>query len=67
MKATGTANRFKTSDIKIHVDSVGFFECRHKFQGMLIDGAYYESRGEARREAVKVLREIQEFGPIDHT
>ena len=53
-------NYFKTLDIKISKDSVGCYTAEHRFQGTLIDGNFYNSRAECRREAVEVLREIKD-------
>ena len=53
------ANMFKTSDIRIYKDSQSAYTAMHKFQGMLIDGSFYDSRTECRRDAVQVLRDIQ--------
>ena len=50
---------FKTSDIRISKDSLGFYDASHKFQGRLYDWVPFPSRTEARREAVKLLREKQ--------
>ncbi len=52
-------NEFKTSDIQISKDSVGCYTATHKFQGVLIDGNFYNDRAECRRDAVKVLSEIK--------
>ena len=57
-------NKFKTSDIKINKDSYGYFTCKHKYQGTLIDGNFYETRIEARKEAVEVLKEKKEMDGI---
>jgi hypothetical protein len=59
---TTTANHWKTSDIKIAVDSVGDLRATHKWAGLLIDGAFYDQpdqRVACRREAVIVLRELR--------
>jgi hypothetical protein len=53
-------NYFKTSDIKIWKDSQNCFTATHKFQGHLIDGSFYASRQECRREAVLILKEKKE-------
>jgi uncharacterized protein YegP (UPF0339 family) len=49
-------NYFKTSDIKIQKDSAGCFTAKHKYQGILIDGNFYNSHQECRKEAVEVLK-----------
>lgn len=55
-----TINRYRTSDIKIHKDSQGCYECTHRYQGTLIDFNFYDSRAEARRAAVEVLMEMKD-------
>ncbi len=52
-------NEYKTSDIRISTDSVGYMTAEHKHKGVLIDSGYYESRKECRRDAVEVLNEIK--------
>jgi hypothetical protein len=54
------SNLWKTSDIKISKDSQGYFTCTHKYQGVLIDFDYFESRTEARRAAVEELKFLKE-------
>lgn len=49
-------NLWKTSDIKIQKDSVGCYTATHKWAGVLIDGNFYNSRAECRREAVVELK-----------
>jgi hypothetical protein len=56
---------FKTSDIRISKDSVGFYEASHKFQGHLYEGVSFASRTDARREAVRLLREKQDGSYCD--
>tara|TARA_B100000809_G_scaffold1403_1_gene1603 strand:+ start:186 stop:470 length:285 start_codon:yes stop_codon:yes gene_type:complete len=53
-------NSWLTSDIKISTDSAGYMDAVHKWQGLLIETGYYESRSECRRDAVKVLKERKE-------
>lgn len=55
-----TVNYYKTSDIKISTDSVGYMTAEHKYQGLLIDSGFYENRSDCRRDAVEVLKEIKE-------
>jgi hypothetical protein len=60
-----TRNVWKTSDIRVTVDSVGFYTAEHKYQGLLIDGTCYDPRNgnprtQCRREAVEVLREMKD-------
>jgi len=50
----------RTSDIKITVDSGGWYDAKHKYAGTLIDGSIFNNRSECRREAVKVLLELKE-------
>jgi|TARA_R110000772_G_scaffold83556_1_gene176734 hypothetical protein len=54
-------NIWKTSDIKIHQDSVGGMTATHRHAGVLIDGNFYENndRSECRRDAVEVLKEMK--------
>jgi hypothetical protein len=58
-------NIYKTADIKISSDSMGAITATHKFHGVLIDSHMFwantqsESRQIARREAVKILKEIK--------
>lgn len=52
-------NHWKTSDIKIATDSAGYMTATHKWQGVLIDSEYYESRKLCRRDAVEVLKEAK--------
>ena len=51
---------WKTKDIKIRKDSVGFFTATHPWGGTLIDSHCFQDRNEARRAAVEVLRELEE-------
>jgi hypothetical protein len=60
-------NHWLTSDIKLHVDSVGCYDATHAYQGTLIDSDFYPSRAAARREAVKILREMKEDAEITET
>lgn len=53
-------NRFKTSDIKLHKDSQGEYTARHGYQGYLYENSYFETRTEARQEAVRLLKELKE-------
>ena len=53
-------NYWKTSDIKISTDSAGYMTATHKWAGLLIDSAYYESRAECRRDAVEILKDMKE-------
>ena len=53
-------NDWKTSDIKISTDSVGCMTAKHQHAGILIDSSFYADRAECRRDAVKVLKEMQE-------
>ena len=59
------ANYWKTSDIKLSTDSVGCITAEHKYAGILLDGCDYESRAEARRDAVEVLKEMKEMEACD--
>ena len=56
---------FKTSDIRMSKDCVGFYEASHKFQGYLYEGVSFSSRTDARREAVRLLREKQDGSYFD--
>ena len=58
-------NSWLTSDIKISTDSAGYMDAVHKWQGLLIETGYYESRSECRRDAVKVLKERKEEEELD--
>jgi hypothetical protein len=53
------SNEYLTSDIKISTDSVGFMTAEHSNQGLLIDGSFFSSRQECRREAVLILKEMK--------
>jgi len=53
-------NYWKTSDIKITKDSVGYMTAEHKYAGLLIDSSYYQDRGECRRDAVEILNELKQ-------
>lgn len=53
-------NRYKTSDIRIHKDSVGGYEVSHRYQGTLIDWDFFNSRQEARRAGVEILKQMKE-------
>jgi hypothetical protein len=57
---TQQTNYWKTSDIKISKDSVGCYTAEHKYAGTLIDGNFYDSRTECRRDAVQELKEMKE-------
>jgi len=57
---TQATNYWKTSDIKISKDSVGCYTAEHKFAGTLIDGNFYDSRTECRRDAVQELKDRKE-------
>ena len=59
-KKPKSRNRFLTSDIKLHKDSQGDYYADHKYQGVLIESIYFNTRTEARREAVEVLMDIKE-------
>ena len=50
---------YKVSDIKISTDSVGFRTATH-FGKILIDSALFESREECRKEAAKIIHEMNE-------
>lgn len=50
-------NMWKTSDIRITTDSVGYLTAEHKWQGTLIESEFYDNRTECRRDAVEILRE----------
>mgnify|MGYP001224710804 CR=1 FL=1 len=52
--------QWKTKDIKISKDSVGFFTATHPWGGTLIDSHCFQDRNEARRAAVEVLREKED-------
>ncbi len=52
-------NYWKTSDIKITKDSIGYFDADHKWAGSLIQTGFYENRNECRRDAVEVLKEMK--------
>lgn len=54
-------NIYKTKDIKIHTDSQQCRTATHKYHGTLIDGEYYETSADCRRDAVEVLKEIKEL------
>lgn len=54
-------NEFKTSDIKVNREADGCYSATHRFQGDLIVSMIYDSRTEARRDAVEVLKEIKEL------
>jgi len=56
-------NYWKTSDIKISTDSVGYMTAEHRWQGILIESSAYwpensNPRTQCRRDAVKVLKEM---------
>ena len=53
-------NKFLTSDIKLHKDSQGNYEAKHKYQGYLYECEYFDTRAEARNEAVIILKELKE-------
>ena len=55
-------NEYLTKDIQISTDSVGHMKATHKYQGLLIDGSFYASRKDCRREAVEILKEKKEQG-----
>ena len=52
-----TENTWKTSDISIWKDSIGFYYAEHKYQGLLLETEYFPDRNAARREAVVALNE----------
>jgi len=52
-------NKWRTADIKIFKDSAGVFDAEHKYAGYLYEALFFETRAEARRFAVEVLREIE--------
>jgi hypothetical protein len=54
-------NYWKTSDIKISTDSAGYITAQHKYAGTLLECCFYDSRAEARRDAVEVLKEMKEL------
>lgn len=51
---------FKTSDIRLHKDSQGFYEASHKYAGRLFDYEYFDTRQNARRAAVDELKHAKE-------
>ena len=53
-------NKFKTADIRLHKNSVGDYEAWHLYQGTLYEMEYFETRPEARKEAVNVLKVLKE-------
>lgn len=53
-------NYWKTSDIKLSSDGKGFYNAEHVYAGLLLDWHCFASRAEARRAAVKILRERHE-------
>ena len=65
--SAGNASKkqFKTCDIRISKDCAGFYEASHKFQGYLYEGVSFSSRTDARREAVRLLREKQDGSYCD--
>tara|TARA_R110000744_G_scaffold3823_1_gene14110 strand:- start:183 stop:458 length:276 start_codon:yes stop_codon:yes gene_type:complete len=65
--APSIMNIWKTSDIKISTDSVGCITAEHKYAGKLLDNCFYESRAEARRDAVEVLKEMKELAACDQS
>jgi hypothetical protein len=52
-------NYWKTTDIRISKDSVGFYTATHKYAGVLIDGCFYNNRTECRKEAVDILKQLK--------
>ena len=50
-------NYWKTSDISITKDSVGYFWAEHKWAGQLIESGFYEDRKSCRKDAVEILME----------
>lgn len=54
-------NIYLTKDIKIHTDSQQNRTATHKYHGTLIDGDYYPTVADCRRDAVEVLKEIKEL------
>ena len=54
-------NTFKTSDLKISKDSQGMYEASHIYQGYIYDWSYFDSRAEARRAAVEVLKDMKQM------
>ena len=51
--------RYKAKDIKITTDSWGFRTATH-FGKILIDSALFESREACRKEAAKIIHEMNE-------
>ena len=60
-----TKNIFRTSDIRISKDSQDYYTATHPHHGTLVDFTWFESRTEARREAVANLKDIKENGSSD--
>ena len=50
-------NHWKTSDIKLRKDSLGYYDAEHTHAGLLFETEYYPDRNSARRAAVKALKE----------
>jgi hypothetical protein len=48
-------NSFKAADIKLHKDSQGAYEAKHKYQGILYESEFFDTKRDARIEAVYVL------------
>lgn len=51
--------RYKVKDIKISTDTWGFRTATH-FGKILIDSAYFDSREACRKEAAKMIHEMNE-------
>lgn len=53
-------NTWLTKDIKLSVGAKDCYDAEHKHAGYLFEMVYFESRKEARRYAVEMLKEKQE-------
>ena len=54
-------NYWKTSDIKISTDSAGYMSAEHRWAGVLIESDIFDSRAQCRKEAVLLLKEMEEL------
>ena len=53
-------SHWRAADIRLRRDSQGYFEATHPHAGALFESDYFETRAQARSEAVRILRQKQQ-------
>jgi len=58
-------NYWRTADVRLHRDSQGYYEATHPYAGTLFESDYFETRAQARSEAVRILRQKKQENTYD--